>query len=337
MSASDRRWAWAEIDLSAIAHNVATLKALTPPLTRFMAVVKADGYGHGSVPVARAALVAGATDLGVATVDEAIVLRDAGFTEPLMVLSEPPVETAAVLLERSVVPTVTTRDFALAYAAASRAIGTEGPYHLKIDSGMNRIGVRAEDAAEFAYALKDFPGLALAGTFTHFATADAPGDWEVERQLQRFRAALDDDAHRRGRPGHRPRSEQPRDRAVPRVPLRHGSLRDRDLRSAALRDPGRRSRTATGHVGEGACHAREAHRHRRGRQLRSHLASGCAVHYRDAAARVCRRGPSGPQQPHAGASRRRAARSRSAGCAWTSSWSTSLEACVSSAETRRYS
>lgn len=192
MTASERRWAWAEVDLSAIAHNVRALKALTSPGTRFMAVVKADGYGHGAVPVARAALVAGATDLGVATVDEALVLRDAGFTEPLMLLSEPPVETAEVLLGRDIVPTVTTREFAVAYAKAAMARGTDGPYHLKVDSGMNRIGVRAEDAAEFAYGLKDFPGLRLEGTFTHFATADVPGDWDVERQLQRFTAALED-------------------------------------------------------------------------------------------------------------------------------------------------
>ncbi len=192
MPAAERRWAWAEIDLSAIAHNVGALKALTPPSTRFMAVVKADGYGHGAVPVARAALSGGATDLGVATVDEAIVIRDAGFTEPLLLLSEPPVETASMLLEHDVVPTVTTREFAVAYAKEALARQTEGPYHLKVDTGMNRIGVRAEEAAEFAYSLKDFPGLQLVGTFTHFATADLPADWDVERQLARFRAALDD-------------------------------------------------------------------------------------------------------------------------------------------------
>jgi alanine racemase len=192
LTASDRRWAWVEVDLSAIAHNVRALKALTPAGTRFMAVVKADGYGHGAVPVARAALTAGATDLGVATVDEALVVRDAGFAEPLMLLSEPPLEAAEILLERDIVPTVTTREFAVGYAKAATARGTEGAYHLKLDTGMNRIGVRAEAAAEFAYSLKDFPGLRLEGTFTHFATADVPGDWDVERQLQRFTAALED-------------------------------------------------------------------------------------------------------------------------------------------------
>jgi alanine racemase len=192
LPATDRRWAWAEVDLSAIAHNVRVLKALTPPHTRFMAVVKADGYGHGAVPVARAALAAGATNLGVATVDEAVVLRDAGFTDPMMLLSEPPVQTSDTLLEHHVVPTVTTREFAVGYAKAAMARGVDGPYHLKVDTGMNRIGVRAEDAAEFAYGLKDFPGLALEGTFTHFATADVPGDWDVERQLKRFSAALED-------------------------------------------------------------------------------------------------------------------------------------------------
>jgi len=184
------RWAWTEIDTSAITKNVATLKALTRPGTRFMAVVKADGYGHGAVRVARAALAGGADCLGVATVAEAVELRDAGISAPVQLLSEPPEASIPTLLERQIVPAVTTREFAVALGkwAASRSI--EAPFHLKIDSGMNRIGIHAEDAAPFARNLADFPGLKLEGTFTHLATADVAGDWEVTRQLQRFEKAL---------------------------------------------------------------------------------------------------------------------------------------------------
>jgi alanine racemase len=184
------RWAWTEVDTSAISKNVAALKARTRISTLFMAVVKADGYGHGAVRVARAALAGGADRLGVATFDEAVELRDAGISAPVQILSEPPESTIPVILERGIVPTVTTREFAVALGKFAAARGVEAAYHLKIDSGMNRIGVRAEEAAEFARNLSDFPGLKLEGTFTHLATADVAGDWEVTRQLQRFENAL---------------------------------------------------------------------------------------------------------------------------------------------------
>jgi alanine racemase len=129
--------------------------------------------------------------LGVATVDEAIALRAAGISAPMQLLSEPPAEGAGLLLDRDIVPAVTTRDFAVALGRAALARNTEARYHLKVDSGMNRIGVRAEEAAEFALGLKDFPGLSMEGVFTHFATADVPGDWDVERQLRRFSAAVE--------------------------------------------------------------------------------------------------------------------------------------------------
>lgn len=185
------RWAWAEIDLSAIKQNVGTLKALTKPGTLFMAVVKADGYGHGALHVARAALSAGADRLGVATVDEAIELREAGITSPILILSEPPETAVREILDHGLVPTVTTREFAVALGKQALLRDVEAPYHLKIDTGMRRIGVNADDAPEFARSLIDFPGLALEGTFTHFATADVAGDWDVQRQLERFVRALE--------------------------------------------------------------------------------------------------------------------------------------------------
>lgn len=184
------RWAWAQIDTSAITKNVASLKALTRPGCRFMAVVKADGYGHGAARAARAALAGGADHLGVATVAEAVELRDEGVSAPIQLLSEPPETTIPTLLDHGIVPTVTTREFAVQLGRAAVARGTVARYHLKIDSGMNRIGVRAEDAAAFARNLADFPGLALEGTFTHLATADVAGDWEVTSQLRRFENAL---------------------------------------------------------------------------------------------------------------------------------------------------
>jgi len=198
---TQQRWAWVEVDSGAIRDNVATLKALTPSRTAFMAVVKANGYGHGDVETARAAVDGGADRLGVATVAEALRLRDAGIDVPVQVLSEPPAETADTLVMRSIIPTVTTREFAGALGRAAAARGVEAPFHLKIDTGMNRIGVRAEDAPEFAAMLGEFPGLKLEGTFTHLATADVPGDWDTERQLKRFRDAIDGMRSERVDPG----------------------------------------------------------------------------------------------------------------------------------------
>jgi len=184
------RAAHIEVDLKAIAHNIRTLKATTAKGTLFMAVVKADAYGHGAVQVARTALTYGAERLGVATVDEAIELRNAGIHAPLHLLSEPPMSAVSSILEHSLIPTVTTRDFVVALGKQAAAGGVDAPYHLKLDTGMNRIGIRAEEAAEFVAGLKGFPGLMLEGTMTHFATADVPGDWDFERQVQRFTSAL---------------------------------------------------------------------------------------------------------------------------------------------------
>lgn len=185
-----RRPAWVEVDLSAIAHNVSWLKSRTPAGTRFMAVVKADAYGHGAVEVSRAALAAGADRLGVATVEEAIALREAGVRHPLQLLSEPPAEAVELLVQYEIVTTIATREFATSLGRAALRAEKQAAFHLKVDTGMNRIGVRAEEAGEFAASLRDVPGLVFEGMFTHFATADVPGDWEFGRQMRRFSDAV---------------------------------------------------------------------------------------------------------------------------------------------------
>jgi len=185
-----RRDAWVEVDLSAIAENVRTLKSLTAPGTLFMAVVKADGYGHGAREVSRAALAAGADRLGVATLEEALQLREDGIAAPVHVLSEPPLSAAEAIVAKSIVPALASRDFAIALSKAAAAAKRQVAFHLKLDTGMNRIGIRAEKAAEFLESLRGLPGLRLEGVFTHFATADVPGDWDFDRQCERFSSAL---------------------------------------------------------------------------------------------------------------------------------------------------
>lgn len=183
---TDRRWAWVEVDLDAVRHNVRTLRSLIPSNTAFMAVVKADAYGHGAVSVARAAVEEGVEWLGVATVDEALELRTSGIAAPILMFSEPPVSAIPELLENRVVPTVFSTEFVDALSAAASARGVTAPVHLKVDTGMHRIGVAPDHAVAFARRIVESPGLELGGVFTHFATADVEGDADAALQLERF-------------------------------------------------------------------------------------------------------------------------------------------------------
>lgn len=182
----DRRWSWVEIDRSAIQHNVMATRKLLGERCRLMAVVKADAYGHGAVEVAKIAISAGASFLGVATVDEGIQLRDAGLREPILLLAEPPVESVPLLLHYHIIPSVYTPDFAINYAEIADAHNMKAPYHLAINTGMNRIGVRFDQVIEFFSQVSFHRALDLQGCFTHFATADAPETLDFQIQINRF-------------------------------------------------------------------------------------------------------------------------------------------------------
>ena len=182
-----RRWAWAEIDLDAIAHNIGVLRGAVAP-SAVWAVVKADGYGHGAVDVAGAALEAGAEGLCVALVSEGISLRDAGIVAPILVMSEQPPESAAVIVEHGLTPTVYTRRFVDALVAAEPS---DLPVHLKIDTGMQRVGAHPHTVAALVASIEErSPSVRLAGVFTHLAVADDPDDPFTDTQLARFDDAL---------------------------------------------------------------------------------------------------------------------------------------------------
>jgi alanine racemase len=179
------RPAWAEVDLAAIRHNVARLRELSAPAA-VCAVVKADGYGHGAVPVARAALDAGATWLAVALVEEGIALREAGIDAPVLVLSEPPVDAISETLKHGLTPTLYTRKGVEATAGAAGT--TRVPVHVKVDTGMHRVGASPDEAVAVVQAVADEPALELQGFWTHLAVADEPGNPYTDQQLQRFEA-----------------------------------------------------------------------------------------------------------------------------------------------------
>lgn len=186
ISAFDQRWAWVEIDLSAVRHNVAESRRFIHPRCHLMAVVKADAYGHGAVEVAKAVIGAGADRLGVATVPEGIALREAGITAPILVLSQPPAASAPLLLAYRLTPVVHEPSFAVAYGEVADMHGMRAPYHLALDTGMNRTGVPYDQAREFLYQVNFHRALVLEGVCTHYATADCPETLEFQRQTKRF-------------------------------------------------------------------------------------------------------------------------------------------------------
>lgn len=185
------RPAWVEVDLDAIRANVVTLRALVPP-AELMAVVKADAYGHGAVPVARAALDAGAAWLGVALVEEGAELREAGIDAPVLVLSEPVPEAAEAVVARRLTPVVYTYAGVEQLAKAVARVGRDQPLgvHLKVDTGMHRVGCPPAEALALAEAITSRRELRLEGVCTHFAVADEPHDPYTREQLAAFEALL---------------------------------------------------------------------------------------------------------------------------------------------------
>ena len=175
---------WVDVDLDAIRDNARILK---PETAELMAVVKANGYGHGDVEVARAAIDAGATWLGVALVEEGLELRDAGIEAPILVLSELPAGSEAVALAHRLTPTLYSDAGLERLSAAARG---SVPVHVKIDTGMHRVGVwPPEDAPAFARRVQD-AGLEVEGLFTHFARSEED-EVTTKEQLGRFLEAAD--------------------------------------------------------------------------------------------------------------------------------------------------
>ncbi|MGH9045688.1 MAG: alanine racemase [Acidimicrobiales bacterium] len=192
MAEAALRPTWAEIDLEALASNVALLREVVAPAV-LCAVVKADGYGHGAVRVSRTAIEAGASWLAVAVVDEGIELRAAGIEAPILLLSEPDVAAAEATIEHSITPTVATDEGLTALEGAAKAFGVTTAVHVKVDTGMHRVGVAPERLGVFADSVGRSAHLVLEGVFTHMAVADGPGDEDrmfTELQLDRFGQSL---------------------------------------------------------------------------------------------------------------------------------------------------
>jgi len=186
LSEGPHRPVWAEVDLDAISHNVKVIKQQLSLDTMLMVVVKANGYGHGAVPVAQAALHHGAQWLGVAIVEEGINLREAGITAPVLILGAPPKWQASLVVEHDLRVAVCTWGLAKALSAAAKQRGVKAHVHVKLDTGMGRLGILPEAALEFITQLQTLPNLEIEGIFSHFATADDLDNTYAERQFGAF-------------------------------------------------------------------------------------------------------------------------------------------------------
>lgn len=176
---------WAEVDLGAMRHNVRTLDALAPE-AEVMGVVKGYAYGHGNPVCAEAILDAGASRLGVARLAEALHLREAGIEAPIHVFTEPPPQAVRLLVEQRITPTVYTETFARALSESATAAGKTIPVHVKIDTGMNRVGLLADDVPDAIATLRSLDGIEIEGAWSHLAVADVPDHPFTRKQLDLF-------------------------------------------------------------------------------------------------------------------------------------------------------
>jgi alanine racemase len=182
---------WIEISRSALVNNVKQLRTLLTPPCLLMGVVKANAYGHGAVATSQIMVEAGVDRLAVATLDEALELRAGGLTVPILVLGYTPGELALKAVEHEITLAVVDLNTAAEIAGAAQALGKIARVHLKVNSGMNRLGVPADGVVPLLEAMARMEGLEVEGIFTHFATSDTDRAY-ADEQFGIFRRSLEE-------------------------------------------------------------------------------------------------------------------------------------------------
>ncbi|MBU0574016.1 MAG: alanine racemase [Candidatus Margulisiibacteriota bacterium] len=180
---------YAEIDLAAVNRNISEIRKIIPGQTRFMAVVKANAYGHGSVAVSRKAQESGVEYLAVANIREAIELRDNGILGPILILTESPTSVLDDVIQYNFTQTVYSYTEAKALSDEAARRGRTARMHIKIDTGMGRVGILPPDALAEITKISSLPNLEIEGIFTHFAKADYPDQGEsfTSEQFNKFK------------------------------------------------------------------------------------------------------------------------------------------------------
>lgn len=182
---------WAEINLAAVKHNLDQIRRVVGP-ARIMAVVKANAYGHGILEISRLCQQEKVDFFGVATIEEALLLRESGITVPILVLGSVPVNSLRLLVTNDIRATVFSESLAIELSRVAQELSRSAYVHIKVDTGMGRLGIIPGDTAlQTVKAIYDLPGIVTEGIFTHFAAADtAEVDYSLQ-QLERFKAFLD--------------------------------------------------------------------------------------------------------------------------------------------------
>lgn len=181
---------WAEIDLAALAHNFREIKKRIGPGIGIMAVVKAQGYGHGIVPVSKALQEEGVNYLGVTSPQEAFLLRKEGINSPILILGPTMLQEASEIIEKDITQTICTKGIALLLAGECKRLKRRLKVHIEIDTGMGRTGVPYQRAQKLMREVVRIPELEVEGIFTHFSTADEEDKSFTEEQIRRFKRVL---------------------------------------------------------------------------------------------------------------------------------------------------
>ncbi|MEO0014193.1 MAG: hypothetical protein RLZZ535_2582 [Cyanobacteriota bacterium] len=187
----NRQRAWVEVDLDALAHNVLTLKSWLNPETKLMAVVKADAYGHGAVTVAQTALAHGADSLAIATLAEGVELRNAGISAPILILGAiNAVEDIQAVAVWNLEATICNPEQAVLFQRTLARLCKSLVVHLKLDTGMSRLGTNWQEAVTLVSLVNSLPNLKIASVYSHFSTADESDRTIMDLQHQRFQTAI---------------------------------------------------------------------------------------------------------------------------------------------------
>lgn len=181
---------WVEVDLDAIAGNMRRLREIVRAEAEILAVLKADAYGHGASKVARVALNNGASWLGVACLGEALTLREQGIAAPILILGFTPAWQARQVVQQGIIATVFSVSVAEALSRAAQDLGRTARVHIKVDTGMGRLGLLPEEVLPFMREISSLPGLEIEGIFSHFAAADEEDLAYTYWQMERFEGVL---------------------------------------------------------------------------------------------------------------------------------------------------
>ncbi|HEY4662671.1 MAG TPA: alanine racemase [Candidatus Humimicrobiaceae bacterium] len=182
-----KRFAWAEINLANLSHNLKIIRSFTASKdTKVMAVVKADAYGHGAIEVSRRAMKCGVNALGVAIVEEGVELRKSGIKIPIYVLGESPPEAVEEAIKRNLILNINSYKSAQFVSKECERIRKKVMININIDTGMNRIGINFKDAVSKILKIFSLPNLKLEAVSTHFSCAGSRDDYYTEQQWKRF-------------------------------------------------------------------------------------------------------------------------------------------------------